>query len=97
MSIGKDEAERIAKKLDAEIEEKPKHKQVIIRHEGQAVALYGIRRASKRDTSHSYVSKQIHVTQAQAESLARCSLSKDDYFNILRERKIITDPPKPQD
>ena len=90
MGIGKDEAERIAEKLDAEIKEKPKHKQAIIRHEGQAIAWYGIRRASRRDTGHSYVPKQIHVTQAQAELLARCSLSKDDYFNILRERGIIT-------
>ncbi len=82
------EAASIARKPDAKIEKKRKYDSAIIRHEGQIIARYGIRRSS-HDVSHSYVPRQIHVSPAEAESLARCSLGKDDYFNILREHGVI--------
>ncbi|MBF6571246.1 MAG: hypothetical protein IVW54_20475 [Candidatus Binataceae bacterium] len=47
------------------------------------VASYGIRRSS-HEVPHDYISKQLFISTRQAIDLARCPLSRDDYFEILR-------------
>jgi len=79
------EAEQIAAKLEAEIKEGRGHARALIRWQGRIVASYGIRRGS-RETSHDYVPKQIFLTFRETLDLARCPLTKEGYFEILRQR-----------
>jgi hypothetical protein len=79
------EAEEIATKLNAEIQEGRGHKRVLIRWQGRVVASYGIRRGS-RETSHDYIPRQIFLTFRETLDLARCPLSSSQYFELLRSR-----------
>ena len=77
------EAEQIAAKLNAEVKEGRGHTRVLVRWQGRLVASYGIRRGS-RETSHDYIPRQIFLSFRQTLDLARCPLTRDQYFEILR-------------
>jgi hypothetical protein len=80
-----DEAEQIAKKLNAELQDRRGHKIAYVRWQGKLIASYGIRRASK-EVGHDYIPRQLFITMREALGLARCPLSRDAYFNLLRTR-----------
>jgi hypothetical protein len=84
-SLGPTEAQQIADKLSAEIEEGRKHTQAIVRWQGKIVGKYGIRRGS-RETSHDFIPRQLSITFREALNLARCPLSREEYFELLRSR-----------
>ena len=43
---------------------------------------------------HNYIPRQIYITMREALELARCSLYKEDYERILKERgRLPPDPP----
>jgi hypothetical protein len=90
------EAEQIAHKLNADLEERRGHRIAYVRWQGKIIATYGIRRGSK-ELGHDYIPRQIFITMREAFDLARCPLSRDEYFNRLRMRgKLpIEEPPKP--
>lgn len=73
----------IARKLIAERVEGRGHARVYVKWNGSVVASYGIRRGS-RELPHDYISRQIFVTIRQALDLARCPMSRDEYFDVLR-------------
>ena len=79
------EAEAIAKKLEADIAKGSKHLFAIIRYQGQIIARYGIRRASK-SVPHDYIPAQLFISPHQALDLARCPLSKERFWEILRAK-----------
>ncbi|MDE0103126.1 MAG: hypothetical protein OXN89_12165 [Bryobacterales bacterium] len=85
------EAERIAKKLGAEISNRSKHRIAVVRIEGTYIGRFGIRRGTKG--SHGYIPNQIRIARHQALGLANCSVSKAAYVRILRERGLL--PPRP--
>ncbi len=85
------EARRIAEKLGAEITRKDLHDWVVIRWQGAIIAQYGIRRSSKA-VGHDYIPKQIFVSPRQALELARCPLSRNGYFEIVRSRGKLPSP-----
>jgi hypothetical protein len=76
-------AERIAIKLGAKSEEGRRHGHVYITYKGKDVATYGIRRSS-HEVGHDYIPRQIFITMRQAMDLARCPMSADQYFDILK-------------
>jgi hypothetical protein len=78
------EAEQIAAKLDAAVEEGRKHRRATVRLNGQFVGQFGIRRGT--NLGHDYIPRQIHATTRQALDLARCPLSKDAFVAILIEQ-----------
>lgn len=80
-----DHAEKIAGKLGIRPERGRKHDHVYIRWEGRIIASYGIRRGS-RQLAHDYVAEQIFLTPREAINLARCPMSRDEYFEVLRTR-----------
>ena len=89
--ITKEHAEKIAKTLQAVIESGKQHDLVKIYHDTKKIAQYGIRRGSKKDSPHSYISEQLHVTKAQCLDLARCPLSRAEWIVILKDKGIIDD------
>lgn len=89
MRFTKFHAKAIAQKLEAEIRRGGKHDSVIVRHEGQTIARYGIRRAS-HETGHAYIPKQLQISNGEAESLANCSLDRNGYFTLLRKKGLLS-------
>lgn len=77
------EAEEIANKLEAEIKPGRRHPKVLVRWKGRIVAQYGIRRGSG-DVSHNYISRQLFISFRETLDLARCPLTREQYFQILR-------------
>jgi hypothetical protein len=86
--ITKRNAFSIARKLEAEIKNGSRHDIVIVRHGGQLVAQYGISRGSQ-DKNHNHIPRQLKVSNTQAIALVQCSLSKDGYFSILRDKGLL--------
>jgi hypothetical protein len=92
-SLTTSHAEQIAAKLGITPKKGRKHERVYIRWAGRIIASYGLRRGS-RELSHDYVAEQIFITRRQALDLARCPLSRDDYFELLRIKGHIPHEPR---
>lgn len=76
----------IANKLDATIDTKRKaHDRAIVYCDGVRVAEFGIRRGS-RELGHGHLPRNLDLSRKQTVELARCQLSKDDYFAIWRAK-----------
>jgi hypothetical protein len=76
-------ADDIAKKLDAERFEGRGHERVLIKWNDRLIGQFGIRRGSG-DLSHNYIARQIFCSMRQALELARCTMTREDYFEMLR-------------
>jgi len=87
--LTKTDAEAIARKLKAEMRQGRKHDIAAIKYNGQTIAHFGIRRGSRRDQGHDYVSGQIHVSPRQATNLAQCPMSFDQWIVLMREKGYI--------
>ncbi len=75
---------KIAKKLDAEIKKGGKHDRAEVRIKGVYIGSFGIRR--NKNLGHDFIPQQIHVATKDALGLAKCTLYKEDYEKILKER-----------
>ena len=81
------DAEVIAAKLGADPERgKGKHALVKIVVDGKFIAQYGIRRSSKKDTGHDFIAGQLHITMGECKRLSACTLSREEYFELIRTR-----------
>ena len=78
------EALAIAQKLDAEIITGREHDLALIRWQGRLIGKYGIRR--DRRAPHPYIPKQIGLKLREAIQLARCPMTAQRYFELMRER-----------
>lgn len=57
---------------------------VVVRCEDKVVGSYGIQRGSK-EREHNYIPKQIGVTMRQAQDLANCPMSKEEYWALMKQ------------
>lgn len=90
MIITKKHGEQICSKLRGTRNRKrPNHEEVTIYYKGKRVARYSIRRGSK-ELGHGHIPKQIHLSWHQTVLLAQCEISKEDYYNILRDKDTIS-------
>jgi hypothetical protein len=89
MTITRSDAESIAKKLNASIQNRTRHQQVIVWYQNQVVARYGIRRGSNRDSGHGHIPGQLHISPRETKRLAICTLDRDTYFAILRQKNLL--------
>lgn len=77
------DAEAIAKKLGADIEQKrANHAIAVVRVNGKEVGRFSIRRGM--NLGHDFIPKQIHTNMRMALNLSRCSKYRDDYESALR-------------
>lgn len=79
------DAEHIAKKLLADVRPGRRHDIVVFRYEGRYIAQFGIQRSSK-EKSHDYISRQLFLTAKQCRELHECSLSLEQYVELLRAK-----------
>lgn len=92
MSITKDDANSIAKKLRAEVDKTRRaHDYALIWHKGELIAKFGIRRGSRRDLGHGHIKQQLFLTQKQVRDLAQCPMSREDWISEMRDKGKIRD------
>ena len=75
----------IAKKLGADERSGPKHDVISIRYDGTIIASYGIRR--DKTAPHDYIAKQIFISLNETQALARCTLSAEKYYSLLKKKQ----------
>jgi hypothetical protein len=95
--IERDDALKIARKIGASVEKDGKHQLATLRYEGKIILVFGIRHGKK--SGHGHLVGENHALKIngnKAVALAKCTLSCESYFDILRERGIIPeDEPEP--
>jgi hypothetical protein len=97
--VNKDHAKNIAKKVNnpgieitSRIDTSPKaHDLVCIYYKGLRIASFGIRRGSKHDQGHGHIPKELHLSPRQTVLFAQCTLSIEQWLQILRDANQIDD------
>lgn len=79
-------AEKIARKLKAEISTGKKHDIARVFHENKMIAQFGIRRGSNKNLGHDHIPSQIFVNRSQALLLGQCPLSIDEWIQIIKDK-----------
>lgn len=90
--ITKELALRIVRKLEAQVvsRDKKAHDIVMVYHNGQCVAQFGLRRGSEKDLGHDHISRDLHLGPHKARLLAQCPLTRDQWLGILREKGLLS-------
>jgi hypothetical protein len=90
--INKDHAKKIAKKLGARIDTgKKAHDVARVYHQGVLIATFGIRRGSDRNLGHGHIPKDLHLSPRQTLLLAQCTLSVEQWLDIIRAEGWLDD------
>jgi len=63
-------------------------------HEG-TVVIRTKRSHGNKDLPENLIRQQLKLNETQFSGLISCSVSRDDYIEILRSKLIISDPAKP--
>jgi hypothetical protein len=86
----KDDAINIAKKIGASVQKDGKHQKAIFYHKNLLIFQFGIRHGTNAGHGHLVgENKNLHLNETQAIALARCTLSKEAYIQILIEKGAI--------
>ena len=85
--ITKEHALNIASKLKAKrIVEKTRAHDLYAVYDGEVlVATFSVRRGSNKEAGHDHIPRQLFVGPKAARDLAQCPMSRDDWFNTVRE------------
>jgi len=78
-------AEAIARKLGCVYREASAHKYAELFVGGKLVASFGIRRAS-REVPHNHIPRSLYMKQSECRALHDCSMSKESYLELLRQK-----------
>ncbi len=90
--LEKRDAVDIAKKIGAKVDPDGVHQRATLEHNGQIVLTFGIRHGSKTGQGHLVGENHaLKLNATKAVALARCNMTKDEYIEHLRERRIIPD------
>jgi len=86
MSITRDHARAIAKKLGATIEKAGAHQMAYIWYGDTLIAEFGIRHGSNRNQGHGHLKGALSLNQFNVLKLAQCTISKEEWLQILQEK-----------
>lgn len=85
MSLTKDDAKAIAKKLKAEIDTSgAAHDLAQVWYNDKLIASFGIRRG-RRNLGHDHIRHSLFISQRKAWELAKCPMSYEDWLERLEE------------
>lgn len=84
------EFDRVVRKFGMEIIEGGNHRRARFHYRGRIV-LSTLRSRSPGEFTDFQVRTQLRLTPAQLRDAIRCTLSRDDYIAILRDRGLIRD------
>jgi len=83
-------ARRIAKTLNAIYDTSAKaHDQAKVWHDGKLVAVFGIRRGSKKDLGHGHIPHELHITPKECRALADCSMSREHWVQRMKDQGLL--------
>jgi hypothetical protein len=91
--LNKDHAQKIAKKLKANMHLGSSHNIAVIEYEGKIITQFGIRRGSRRDQGHGFIPGSIHLNLRDTLSLAQCALSYDQWVRRMMKKGLIEENP----
>jgi hypothetical protein len=75
--------------LEAETKVGGKHLRATVRDNGIIIVEFGIRHGANSKNGH--IPRDLLITEGQAIALARCAITKEGYFEILRKKGRIPD------
>ncbi len=81
------EAEFIANKLEAEIDTSKAHPEALVYFGDVFVLRFSWRHDKKAPNGH--LPKQLHLNEHKTLEMARCTFSKEQYFEYLREKGLL--------
>jgi len=89
--ITKELALKIAKKLKAEIKNRPgrPHDLACIYEDGLLIAQFGLRRGSKKNLGHDHVPNSLFISPHDAREIGICNRYRDWYIKTLRKKGYI--------
>ena len=86
--LTQDDAQGIARKLNAEFRQGRRHELAVFRYKGKYIAQFGISRGSKPQP-HDYVARQLFLSRGQCREFLDCSMTLDDYVEMLRRKGLL--------
>jgi hypothetical protein len=90
--LEKRDAIDIAKKLGADLQKDGAHQKAIFWHDGKLVLWFGIRHGRTTGQGHLVgENHQLKLNATGALALARCTMTKDEYIQHLKDCGIIVD------
>ncbi len=93
--LNQTDALNIAAKIGAKVEKDGAHQRAMLFHQDKLVLVFGIRHGKKGGHGHlEGENRDLKLNSARAVALARCTLSKEDYFEVLRERGVLPAEPE---
>jgi hypothetical protein len=78
-------ADKLGAKASATKKQRP-HDLYTIYEEGACIAMFGVRRGSKKEAGHDHVPRQLFVTPKDARDLAQCPMTREQWITKLREK-----------
>lgn len=91
--IDRNDALNIASKIGASVDKDGAHQLATLRVDGNIILTFGIRHGSKSGHGHLCGSnRDLRMNEGRVVALARCTMSKEQYFDVLREKGVL--PPK---
>jgi hypothetical protein len=87
-------AQKIVDKLKAvkESSKNSAHELFVVYENEFAIALFGIRRGSKKNLGHDHIPGEIHVNAFKAKQLAQCPMSREQWIEELRKAGFLPSP-----
>ncbi len=83
----KREAQDIAAKLEAVIEDGSKHLRALVYYDEKLVLQFGIRHS--RNAKHGHLLNSLHASESYLLKLARCQISREEFFLHLESRGLL--------
>jgi hypothetical protein len=94
--IERDDAYKIAEKIGAEVQRAGKHARATLRMAGRLVLTFGIRHGPNSGHGHLCgANGDLKMNEANVVALARCTMTKEQYFDLLREKGVLPSPAPP--
>ena len=89
--IDKQDAQIIAEKLQARIDEKKgrPHDLAIVEYKGQRVAQFGIRHGSKKGLGHNHIPKDLHWSPHKCKAFSQCKYTRDQWIRDMIDQGFI--------
>jgi hypothetical protein len=88
--IERSDAISIAAKIGADVNKSGAHQTATLRVNGILVLTFGIRHGAKSGHGHLCGSNgDLKLNEKRVAALARCTMSKDEYFEVLRDRGLL--------
>jgi hypothetical protein len=98
--ITRQHADKIAQKLKAREESGTKksggareHIAYVVSHNDVEIAWFGVRRGSNKEQPHGHIPKDLHLSPNQCRRLADCSIDREGYLEILRQKGLLPEEP----